>query len=190
MNATETPVGPSLDETDPDDAGVHGRPRRLAFWICRYLPAEIVGTAAMVFAGLAITAVTDNPALIALAALLGETLGFYGVLGITVYGEQSGRLQNVGRGRTLLRTLALLLAEFGPSELLDSFLLRPAALVLGVLLLGPLWGMIAGKVVADIVFYAIAAGAYLVTERTGLRDASARTPSTASSRPALSEVIS
>ena len=43
--------------------------------------------------------------------------------------------------------------------------------MLGVWLLpDPLWGLLAGKVVADIVFYAIAAGAFTVTAKTGLRE--------------------
>ena len=33
------------------------------------------------------------------------------------------------------------------------------------------WGLLAGKLVADVVFYAIAAGAFTVTDRTGLRGA-------------------
>ena len=64
----------------------------------------------------------------------------------------------------------LLLAEFGAAEVLDTLLIRPVALVAGVwLLTDPLWGLLAGKVVADIAFYAIAAGAFTLTARTGLR---------------------
>ena len=50
----------------------------------------------------------------------------------------------------------------------DSLLIRPAALFLGVLVLpDPVWGMLAGKIVADLVFYAIAAGAFTLTDRAG-----------------------
>ena len=43
--------------------------------------------------------------------------------------------------------------------------------MLGVWLLpDPVWGLLAGKVVADIIFYAIAAGAFTVTDKAGLRD--------------------
>lgn len=144
--------------------------RGLVFWIVRYLPAEIVGTAAMVLAGLAVTVWTDAPALIALAALLGESIGFYTVLAITIYAEQSAVSANWRRAIT--RTFLLLLAEFGPAELLDSLLIRPAALMAGVWLLpDPVWGLLAGKVVADVIFYAIAAGAFTITAKTGVRDA-------------------
>jgi hypothetical protein len=159
-------------ETDQDAAtAVADKPvrRGIVFWIVRYLPAEIVGTAAMVLAGLAVTFWTQNLALIALAALLGEIVGFYAVLAITIYIEQSA--VNPSRRRAIVRTFLLLVAEFGAAELLDTFLIRPAALMLGVWLLpDPLWGLLAGKVAADVVFYAIAAGAFTLTAKAGLRD--------------------
>ena len=151
-------------------AGAPGdRQRRgIAFWIVRYLPAEIVGTAAMVLAGLAVTIWTDAPALIALAALVGESLGFYLVLAITIYAEQATVTPS---RRAVPRTLLLLVAEFGPAEFLDSLLIRPAALLLGVWLLpDPMWGLLLGKVLADAIFYAIAAGSFTLTAKTGLRD--------------------
>lgn len=153
------------------DVAVAPRPRRrgIVFWITRYLPAEIVGTSAMVLAGLGVTLWTDAPAAIALAALVGETLGFYAVLAVTIYLEQ--RTVASSRRRAAARTGMLLVAEFGAAELLDTFLIRPAALVAGVLLFAdPMWGLLAGKLVADIAFYAIAAGAFTITARIGLRD--------------------
>ena len=43
--------------------------------------------------------------------------------------------------------------------------------MLGVWLLpDPMWGLLAGKVIADVIFYAIAAGAFTITAKTGLRD--------------------
>ncbi|MET0780679.1 MAG: hypothetical protein ABWY26_04245 [Microbacterium sp.] len=143
--------------------------RGILFWIIRYLPAEIVGTAAMVIAGLTVTIWTDAPALIAIAALLGEIVGFYLVLAITIFAEQSAVSANWRRA--IGRTFLLLIAEFGAAELLDTFLIRPAALMLGVWLLpDPMWGLLAGKVFADVIFYAIAAGAFTITAKTGLRD--------------------
>jgi hypothetical protein len=149
------------------------RRRGIVFWITRYLPAEIVGTAAMVIAGLGVTLWTENPAAIALAALVGEIIGFYAVLAVTICLEQ--RLVAASWRRAAVRTGLLLVAEFGVAELLDTFLIRPVALVAGVWFFAdPLWGLLAGKVVADIAFYAIAAGAFTITARTGLRDAAAK----------------
>jgi hypothetical protein len=153
-------------ETEVADAP---KRRGILFWIIRYLPAEIVGTAAMVIAGLTVTIWTDAPALIAIAALLGEIVGFYLVLAITIFAEQSAVSANWRRA--IGRTFLLLIAEFGAAELLDTFLIRPAALMLGVWLLpDPMWGLLAGKVFADVIFYAIAAGAFTITAKTGLRD--------------------
>ena len=123
----------------------------------------------MVLAGLVVTIWTDNAAVIALAALVGEIIGFYAVLAITIYLEQAQVAQQL-RG-AVGRTGLLLVAEFGVAELMDTLLVRPAALMLGVWLLrDPLWGLLAGKILADIVFYAVAAGAFTVTDKAGLRD--------------------
>lgn len=162
--STESGTGASVDSVRPR--------RRLVFWICRYLPAEVAGTAAMIVAGLAVTFWTESPIAIAVAALLGEIVGFYVVLAVTIYAEQAVHTASGPhhRRRTATRTALLLVAEFGPAELLDSLLIRPALLVLGVVLLpDPVWGLLAGKIVADVVFYAIAAGAFTITDRAGLR---------------------
>ncbi|MDW4571839.1 hypothetical protein R8Z57_03505 [Microbacterium sp. M3] len=146
-----------------------GQRRGLVFWIVRYLPAEIAGTAVMVLGGLLATMWTDVAPVIALVALLGEIVGFYAVLAVANFVEQSRVART--RTRAAARTGVLLVAEFGAAEVLDTFLIRPAALMLGLWLVpDPLWGMLAGKVAADVVFYAIAAGAFTVTAKSGLRD--------------------
>lgn len=171
---TAIPAAPTDDDTRTESESRTARRRRgLLFWVVRYLPAEIVGTAAMVLAGLGVTAWTDAPALIAIAAVVGESLGFYAVLAITIYLEQSA--VSATRRRACVRTLMLLLAEFGPAEVLDTLLVRPAALTLGVWLLDPVWGLLVGKVVADVIFYAVAAGSFTITAKTGLRDGSRAT---------------
>lgn len=151
-------------------AGAEVRRRRgIAFWVRRYLAAELVGTVTMVVAGLGIALWTQAPALIALAALVGEIVGFYTVIAAIVYLEQL----RAGRRRAAPAAAALLVAEFGAAELLDTLVVRPAALMLGVLLIpDAIWGLLAGKIAADLVFYAVAAGAFTITERAGLRGAS------------------
>ena len=164
-----TAAGQTTDDSRAAVLAAEPRRRGFAFWVVRYLPAEIVGTAAMIMAGLGVTIWTDAPALIAIAALLGEIVGFYLVLAITIYIEQHAVSANWRRA--IIRTFLLLVAEFGVAELLDTLLIRPAALVAGVWLLpDPMWGLLAGKVFADVIFYAIAAGAFTLTARTGLRD--------------------
>ena len=165
MSALEQDAGITAEAAE---ATAPSARRGLLFWVVRYLPAEIVGTATMVIAGITVTIWTDSPALIALAALAGEIVGFYAVLSVTIYLEQS---QVASTGRSAIgRTGLLLIAEFGVAEVLDTALVRPAALMLGVWLLpDPVWGLLAGKIAADIVFYAIAAGAFTITDKAGLR---------------------
>ena len=168
----------SIEQVLTQAADATPRRRGIVFWLVRYLPAEIVGTAAMVIAGLVVTIWTDNAAVIALAALVGEIIGFYTVLAITIYAEQVQVAQTIRAA--VGRTGLLLVAEFGIAEVLDTLLIRPAALMLGVWLLpDPLWGLLAGKIVADVVFYAIAAGAFTVTDKAGLRDGRRRQESVA-----------
>ena len=61
---------------------------------------------------------------------LGEIVGFYAVLAVTIYAEQA-QVAKTLRG-AIGRTGLLLVAEFGVAELLDTLLIRPAALMLGV----------------------------------------------------------
>jgi len=142
----------------------------LPFWLRRYLPAEVAGSATLLLAGLLVSASTDSPAAIAVAATLGEIVGFYLVLATMVYREQRAQPHRRGVARVAWRTMVLLGAEFGAAELLDTLLVRPGAMTLGIWLLGsPVWGLIAGKVVADVAFYIVAAGSFTVTARTGMR---------------------
>ena len=176
---TRDAVGAADTAIDADAAVTPGR-RGVGFWVTRYLPAEIVGTASMVVAGLLVTLWTDNPALIALAALLGEIVGFYVVLALTVYIEQSPIART--RRAAVARTAMLLVAEFGAAELLDTLLIRPFALLAGVSLFAdPMWGLLVGKIVADIIFYAFAAGAFTLTAKAGLRSGAHRTGAAARS---------
>ena len=167
-------IATTPEPADKPQTDAAPRRRGIVFWVVRYLPAEVAGTAALVVGGLLATLWTDAAPLIALAALLGEIIGFYAVLAVTIYIEQAP--VSTSRRRAVGRTAVLLVAEFGAAELLDTFLVRPATLMLGVWLIpDPLWGMLAGKVAADVVFYAVAAGAFTVTAKTGLRDGRRRT---------------
>ncbi len=145
---------------------------RLWFWVRRYGPAELGCLVTMLIASAWAAELTDSPALLAVAAIAGATVGFYGVLIVTVLREQL-RLLPAGRGRVrraITRTTALLFAEFGIAEILDTFFYRPLLMMAGVVVIGDaVWGLLAGKVVADILFYVISAVCFRVTERTGIR---------------------
>lgn len=146
-------------------------PRRgIRFWIRRYLLAEIVGTATLLLLGLLILEWITHPVAVAVAAIIGESLGFYAVLATIVVLEQ----RRLGRRgfRALTLTVVLLVAEFGAAELVDSLVVRPAAISLCVWLIpDPFWGLLAGKILADGVFYAMAATSFVLTTKTRLRPA-------------------
>ncbi len=142
------------------------------FWIRRYGPAEVGCLVTMLIASALAAQVTTAAALLAVAAIAGATVGFYGVLIVTVMREQLALLAP-GQDRVTRaarRAVGLLFAEFGVAEILDTFCYRPLLMVAGVALIGQaLPGLIAGKVVSDVAFYVISAVCFRITERTGIR---------------------
>jgi hypothetical protein len=93
---------------------------------------------------------------VAYAGAVGENVGFYGTI---IWRQLSADRRVAGAsgeryaGAHLWRTTRELLLEFGPAELLDSLVIRPIAMGLGVRLLGRDAGVIAGKLAADVTFY-------------------------------------
>lgn len=126
----------------------------------------------MLIASVLAAQVTDSPPLLAVSAILGATVGFYGVLGLTVLREQLA-LVPAGRGRlsrAVTRAVGLLAAEFGVAELADTFFLRPTLMMIGVVVTGDaVAGLLAGKLIADVLFYVISGVCFRVTQRTGIR---------------------
>ncbi len=139
---------------------------RVRPWLRRYGPCEVLGTAgAFLSSWIALQCSGGSLAAAAWAGTAGGTIGFYALPAVRAFRQ----FHRVGRSRGALAralvtsayTARSLLAEFGPAELVDSALLRPSLLYLGPLLLGnPWWGWLAGKVVADAVFYLITAIAF------------------------------
>lgn len=146
------------------------------FWVRRYGPAEAACLLGMLVASHLAVRVTASPPLLATSAILGATAGFYGVLVVGVLREQRAALDGETRlARVLARTGLLLVAEFGVAEVLDTLLWRPALMMVGVVVvgdvLGPVWGLLAGKVLSDVLFYVVSALGYRGTLLTGLRPA-------------------
>ena len=139
---------------------------RLRGWLLRYGPAEVVGTATALLGFLACRSATTSQTASAYAATLGELLGFYGMIGARELGFELRLRGRDGRGLwTVLRHVAERVAfEFGPAELLDSTIGRPFAIGLAASYLGPVWGVPAGKLAADAVFYTLAVGSYELRE--------------------------
>lgn len=145
---------------------------RALFWVRRYGPAELACLITMLIASVIATRLTDSPPLLAAAAIVGATIGFYGVLVTSVMREQLALIpEGSGRAvRAFRRSAGLLAAEFGVAEVTDTFFLRPMLMMLGVVVIGDAgWGLLAGKLVADVLFYVISGVCFRITEMTGIR---------------------
>jgi hypothetical protein len=130
---------------------------RVRGWLARYGPAEaadLLGT----LAGAAALA----PLLGGLGAAYGGTIGsFIGFYGLVALRDIRALPVRRPRLRVALMTMRNLAVEFGPSEVADTVLIRPAAMYLGAHLVDhALVGVLLGKVAADLVFYGIAAVGY------------------------------
>jgi hypothetical protein len=125
---------------------------RVGRWVRRYLPAESAGLGGALAAALAVNRLwPDHLAAVAIAGTLGEAIGYYGVFALCEWRRQPGSFVH------LCRRMAL---EFGPAEALD-YLIRPLAMYVMPELLGSVTiGVIAGKIIADLVFYGWAVTAY------------------------------
>ena len=125
-------------------------------WIQRYLLAELLATGVVLVAGIA-PMLHESAVAAAAVGICGETVAFYGVLLACDLHRRGGRA-------TLPAVVRDLLVEFGPAEALDT-LLRPVLLYVALRLLPDVTaGLLAGKLVADVLFY----GAAIAS--TSLRD--------------------
>ena len=129
---------------------------RLARWLGRYAPPEvaaIVGALLGALVGVRLGGAVGG----AVGGTVGEYLAFYAV----VVGRELRAERATAAPRSLHQVLVDLLVEFGPAEALDSLLVRPLAMYAGPVVTGDLIsGTVAGKVAADLVFYALAALAF------------------------------
>jgi hypothetical protein len=126
---------------------------RLRDWLRRYVPAEAAATSGAV-AGAAI-ALGAGPARTAFAATWGEAVAFYAFV--------TGRELRAVRPAAAIRRVV---GEFGIAEVCDTLLLRPLAMYACSAALGSvLAGVLAGKLLADVAFYALAIPAYELRRR-------------------------
>ena len=135
--------------------------RCLATFLARYGPAEIACTAmAVACAGVA-AATGAGAEAVCVGGTAAEVCAFYAVM---IARERAQRGPGAPLG-AILRSLAL---EFGPAEVLDTFLLRPALLYAAIALTGgTASGALLGKVAADGAFYALAIASRSLASRRG-----------------------
>ena len=123
-------------------------------WVSRYGWAELCGLATSYLGYFAGAQFSGSAAAGAYSASAGENVGYYGCL---IWREIASRLASGERlsGAMLVRTARDLLYEFGLPETLDFLIVRPASTFGAVHLFGRGAGVLIGKVVADVFFYAL-----------------------------------
>jgi len=126
---------------------------KIIVWVKRYAPAEVFGLTGTLIGGIVTNIAFHNTFLTALGSTLGEDIGYYG----TIIVRDILALQKKHKRLTLSLCIKLfrnLIIEFGFSEYLDGFIIRPAAMYYFPLLLHNLYtGLIVGKFAADVTFY-------------------------------------
>ncbi|HEY2164017.1 MAG TPA: hypothetical protein VGH04_08510 [Gemmatimonadaceae bacterium] len=125
-------------------------------WLTRYGLAECAGITCALLASAIVRRLTSNPIAAAYAGAWGETLGYSALIAVrdAMADVRRARLARSEWGvRSMGRLLAAWGMEFGPSGLLDTLLTRPACMGLGIRLLGPVRGLVLGKLAADVLFY-------------------------------------
>jgi|GEM_PF-2068049 len=143
--------------------GTSPKLRKLREWCSRYLPAEVVGSVLAVAGGLFAYRFTGNRGIAAVSGTVAETIGFYAVIGALDW-RRMRAAQDIRALPAALRVLAAMAAEFGPGEILDSTLVRPVAMYIGPFLTGSIAsGSLVGKLMADVVFYAVVIVSYEIS---------------------------
>lgn len=153
--------------------------QHLGRWARRYLPGEVTGTVTALAAAALARSLGHDLVVVALAATLGENIGFYGY---NVTREAIFHLRSqealYGHHRYVLaawhsaRSVGL---EFGSAELVDGLLLRPLCMYAV-----PQWvgnfavGIVVAKLAADVGFYAVAIGAFELHKKLRAKPAAAK----------------
>lgn len=127
--------------------------KKLRDWLSRYGPAEIGGLVLAFVASMTVRRLTRNAIASAYAAAWGETIGYASVIIVRdVITELRHHRRSATRHATTVATG--LVTEFGPAGVIDTLLTRPFAMALGIRLFGTVLGLVVGKIMADVVFYA------------------------------------
>jgi hypothetical protein len=144
--------------------------RKAGEWLRRYLPAEVIATGTAITSALIGHHASGSLAVAAIAGTIGENIGYYGYFGVTeTRRHYRGHNQHPPLQRlvlTTVKTIRDMVIEFGPAEFLDSFVFRPLFMYLGPQLVHNFaFGILLGKVAADVIFYTFAIIGYELRKR-------------------------
>jgi hypothetical protein len=129
---------------------------RIVDWLQRYGFAECAGVTCALIGSLIVRRMTGSAIAAGYGGAWGEAIGYSTViitrdfLSVSRSVRARGRAFGVADGGRVVVGLA---QEFGPSAILDTLFTRPLAMAAGIRWLGPEWGVLAGKVAADVLFY-------------------------------------
>ncbi len=142
---------------------------RLREWLRRYGPAELLSIGATL-GGVGVAHASGASGVqTALVGTWAGNVAYFGWILVADIRRTRRALRAAGQpyaGRALGRNLRALAIEFGPAEVLDSFLVRPALMYWLPLAMGSVgWGSLAAKFAADITFYVPAILSYELSKR-------------------------
>ncbi|MCL4359827.1 hypothetical protein M1555_01035 [Patescibacteria group bacterium] len=127
--------------------------KRAIVWVKRYVPSEIFAIIGALGGGILTNALFHNAVATAYGATWGENIFYYGTMLIREVHFQKGR-HTIKSPVPYVKAIRNLVVEFGPSEYLDGFIIRPFTMYLFPKLLHNLsLGLVVGKFAADITFY-------------------------------------
>lgn len=158
--------------------------RKLREWGRRYLLAEVVGTLSAVTVAVAAMAGTHSLPTAALAASIGESVGFYAVIvARTVPALHRRQHGPVGLARlwSTGKAAAAEACDYVVAEAADTLVIRPGLIYVASTLFAShlIWGFVIGKLAADVGFYLFVIPSY------ELRKKLTRPPVTVRSSPRL-----
>lgn len=125
-------------------------------WLRRYGIAECAGITCALVGSFAMRRLTGSTIAAAYGGAWGESLGYSGVIIVRDYLSAVGRAHREGRSAGVRDAGAVatgLVEEFGPAAVLDTLVVRPFTMGVGMRFIGPRAGLIAGKLAADVFFY-------------------------------------
>lgn len=138
-------------------------------WIKRYVPAELLSTALTLIAALITFHYTQQRLITALAATWSGNVSYFGYIFLRDVFLTVATLHKTGKrytSRTFYKNVRALVIEFGPAELMDSLVIRPALMYYLPLLTGNMTaGIIIAKFAADITFYVPAIVSYELSKK-------------------------
>lgn len=139
-----------------------------ARWLRRYGPAELLALIGALAGYLSLELATGSHAAAAYGAALGDNVAYYGFLFAREVASRSASARRPsGRLRVVAQSLRALTYEFGPAEVLDSTVVRPACTAIATATLGTAAGVLVAKLVADVLFYVPVICTYELRRRRG-----------------------